>query len=201
LSLAVVVSDATGSWAADDSPTSIHAIRAAVLIPEMVRMSASSLIPAGDFGCLQLIRKGGFPDWLPARQRNDTDISTFRLANARTLFDVTKHSLYGTGAGSGFCLNRTLKQSQRGCLDADRGYIGGKYEPRGIVGHVFQADDFVTDDQVVVAQAYGLADFSINGVNDGFLSQEGAVVIRRFHQLVADFVAYISDRCALAGRH
>jgi hypothetical protein len=42
LSLAVVVSDATGSWAADDSPTSIHAIRAAVLIPEMVRMSASS---------------------------------------------------------------------------------------------------------------------------------------------------------------
>ena len=78
LSLAVVVSDATGSWAADDSPTSIHAIRAAVLIPEMVRMSASSFIPAGDFGCLQLIRKGGFPDWLPARQRNDTDVSTFR---------------------------------------------------------------------------------------------------------------------------
>jgi hypothetical protein len=101
LSLAVVFSDATGSCAADDSPTSIHANRAAVLIPEMVRMSASSFIPAGDFDCLQLIRKGGFPDWLPARQRNVRDISTFRSANARILFDVTKHSLYGTGAGSG----------------------------------------------------------------------------------------------------
>ena len=66
---------------------------------------------------------------------------------------------------------------------------------------MLQADDFVTDDQVVVAQANGLADFSINGVNDGFLSQEGAVVIRRLHQLVADFVTYISDRCALAGRY
>src|ERR1700689_676182 len=92
LSLAAVASDATGSWAADDSPTSIHANRAAVLIPEMVRMSASSFIPAGDFGCLLLLRKGGFPDRLPARQRNDTDVSTFRSAKARTLFDVTKYS-------------------------------------------------------------------------------------------------------------
>jgi hypothetical protein len=102
LSLAVVFSDATGSCAADDSPTSIHVNRAAVLIPEMVRMSASSFIPAGDFGCLQLIRKGGFPDWLPARQRNVTDVSTFGSGNARTMFDVTKHSLSGTGAGSVF---------------------------------------------------------------------------------------------------
>jgi hypothetical protein len=88
-----------------------------------------------------------------------------------------------------------------GCLDADGGNIGGKYEPRGIVGDVFQADDFVTDEQIVVTQANVLADFSIDGVNDGFLSQEGAVVIRRFHQLMADFVAYISDRSNLAGRH
>ena len=59
---------------------------------------------------------------------------------------------------------------------------------------MFQADDFVTDEQIVVTQANVLADFSIDGVNDGFLSQEGAVGIRRFHQLVAYFVAYISDR-------
>jgi hypothetical protein len=63
-------------------------------------MSASYFIPAGDFGCLLLIRKGGsFPDWLPARQRNVTDVSTFHSPNARTLFHVTKYSLYGTGTG------------------------------------------------------------------------------------------------------
>src|ERR1700690_2003276 len=62
LSVAGVFAGATGSWARDDSPTSIHAMRAAVLIPEVIRMSASSSIPAGDFGCLQLNGKGGaFP--------------------------------------------------------------------------------------------------------------------------------------------
>jgi len=30
--------------------------------------------------------KEGFPDWLPARQRNVTDVSTFYSPNARTLF-------------------------------------------------------------------------------------------------------------------
>ncbi len=57
-------------------------------------------------------------------------------------------------------------------LDADRGYIRGKYEPLGIAGDVLQADDFVANQQVVVTQANVLAGFSINGVND-WLSVSG----------------------------
>ena len=103
-----------------------------------------------------------------------------------------------------FWITRQVKgnsTNRETALYADRGYIGGKYEPLGIAGDVFQANDFFPDEQVVVTQGYVLADFSINRVNDGFLSQERAVGIRCFHELVADFVTYISDRSTLARRH
>ncbi len=217
---------------------------------------------------------GSFPVRLPARQLNDTDVSTFYSLNASTLFDATEHSLYGTSGGewnfvlaeleldvrlieageilllawrtggdfpvaiehlgdkgetlgfrqvlrplnkghrakrqkkrrgienptlwhgsgrhsryrgfvpcrhtTAFWITPSYKGNVRVGLDADGGCIGGKDEPAGIVGNVFQANDFVPDEQVVVAQVYVLADFRIDRVNDGFLSQERAVGICRF---------------------
>ena len=48
-SLLAAVAGETGSCALDDSPTSIHANIAAVLIAVVVFTSASFSIPAGDF--------------------------------------------------------------------------------------------------------------------------------------------------------
>jgi hypothetical protein len=50
---------ATGSCALDDNPKSINANRAVVLIVELVFMSASFSIPAGDFSCVLTFRKEG----------------------------------------------------------------------------------------------------------------------------------------------
>jgi hypothetical protein len=51
-SLAVVPAGATVSCAGDENPASVSAKRAAVLIAEVVFMSASFSIPAGDFYCV-----------------------------------------------------------------------------------------------------------------------------------------------------
>jgi hypothetical protein len=78
---------ATGSCALDDNPQSVNANRAVVLIAELVFTSASFSIPAGDFTCvLTFWEEGDFPAWLPARQGNATDVSTFAMLSARSLF-------------------------------------------------------------------------------------------------------------------
>src|ERR1700727_321200 len=64
---------------------------------------------------------------------------------------------------------------------------------------MFQTDHFFTHQQVKVTQIDVLAGFGSDGVNDGFLSPEGAVRIRRFYKLLADFVADINGRSTLAG--
>ena len=64
---------------------------------------------------------------------------------------------------------------------------------------MFQTDHFFTHQQVKVTQIDVLASFGSDGVNDGFLSPEGAVRIRRFYKLLADFVADINGRSTLAG--
>jgi hypothetical protein len=78
---------ATGSCALDDSAKSVKPNRAVVLIEELVFTSASFSIPAGDFSCvLTLWKEGDFPARLPARQGNATDVSTFTVLSARSLF-------------------------------------------------------------------------------------------------------------------
>jgi hypothetical protein len=78
---------ATGSCALDDSAKSVKPNRAVVLIAELVFTSASFSIPAGDFSCvLTLWKEGDFPARLPARQGNATDVSTFTVLSARSLF-------------------------------------------------------------------------------------------------------------------
>src|SRR5882757_9251439 len=94
------------------------------------------------------------------------------------------------------------RQRQRSSrLNQDCGCVGGKYEPLGIAGDVFQAKYFFPDEQVVITQPDLLIGFSVNRVHNGFLSQEGAIGIRCSHQLLADFVAHIDDRSSLACRH
>src|SRR5882757_3627052 len=94
------------------------------------------------------------------------------------------------------------RQRQRSSrLNQDCGCVGGKYEPLGIAGDVFQAKYFFPDEQVVITQPNLLIGFSVDGVHNGFLSQEGAIGIRCSHQLLADFVAHIDDRSSLACRH
>lgn len=90
-SLLAAVAGAMGSCALDDNPTSIHANRAVVLIAEVVFMSASFFNSGrGLFLRLDFSERGDFPTWLPARQGNRTDVSTFTLRNARSLFHATK---------------------------------------------------------------------------------------------------------------
>src|ERR1700733_4368718 len=84
---------------------------------------------------------------------------------------------------------------------ANRGCVGGKYEPLRIAGDVFQADDVVANQQVEITQPNVLTGFGCNGVNDGFLSEGGSIGIRRFHDLLTDFVADIDGRSARTGRY
>src|ERR1700722_1532424 len=79
---------------------------------------------------------------------------------------------------------------------ADSGRVGGEYEPLRITGDVFQTDDVVTNHQVEIPQPNLLAGFGCNGVDDGFLSEGGAIGIRCFHDLLTDFVAHIDGRSA-----
>ena len=64
---------------------------------------------------------------------------------------------------------------------------------------MFQTDYFFTHQQVKVTQIDLLAGFGSDRVNDGLLSSEGAVRIRRLYKLLADFVADINGRSTLAG--
>src|SRR5579859_1582289 len=77
------------------------------------------------------------------------------------------------------------RQRQRSsCSDQDCGCVRGKYEPLGIASDVLQAKYFFSDQQVVITQANGLISFRIDRVHNSFLSHEGAIGIRCFHQLL-----------------
>src|ERR1700690_1117921 len=83
----------------------------------------------------------------------------------------------------------------------DRGCVGGEHEPLRIAGHVFQTDHLVTDQQVEITQPNLVAGFGCDGMNDGFLSERGAIGIRCFHDLLTDFVADIDGGSARTRRY